>query len=143
MKDMSLFDVLTKFLGRQENLHVLFRLKPDERSIAVEPAVLAQFLAASQWNDLIRSIADRLHDIAFEELRDPKPSTQGDLHDMRDYLNTHRTTLDEERRHLLEGGAWERYYGTNDLSKFRWSGTTFAQISRDAIEHERFLMDTF
>ena len=143
MNQLSPFDMLTGFVEQPSGMDAIFGFMPANPAIAIEPVVFAQFWAAWLWHANICYIANRLKVIAFEDLRDPKPSTTNDLHDLREMLNSLRGNVGQTNAYLLEEGKWERYYDASNSLDIVWPATTFASTSRAMINIERSLMDTF
>ncbi|KAF2733472.1 hypothetical protein EJ04DRAFT_565134 [Polyplosphaeria fusca] len=112
---------------------------------AIPPHALLYMLVSSTWESNLRFLDARIKSISFRDLRDPKDSTNGDLHDCREDLDALRTAIIETLNwvpvNLFEYyDLWPKFC---PLSSMRHPIRNLERILKDADILQSFLMDTF
>lgn len=139
--EYSLFEVFKSVFRHAWHLDQLLLCEKG----AIPPHVLLYMMVSSTWETNLRFLDSKIKSISFRDLRDPKASTNDDLHDCREDLDALKTgiieTLSWVPNHLTE--YFDLWPDHNHSTSMRHPIRNLERILKDAEVLQSFLMDTF
>lgn len=126
------------------HLRFLFSYPPDQPSL-LAPHLLLYLISSSLWETNFRFLNDEIKRISFRDLRDPKMSTNDELHNYREdlfYLKDHITnTINWFPKDLAE--TFGKIDAPQELATLGNPEANLRRILDDTEKLGLFLMDSF